>query len=169
MEKTMQKLDAASPQAMSTDFTADNVARLKALFPELVTEGPDGASVDVDVLKALVGERTVGDADERYGFHWHGKRSARQAALTPSTGTLRPCPDDSVAWDDTRHLVIEGDNLDVMKLLHKSYAGKVKLVYIDPPYNTGSDFVYPDDFSDSIRHYLAMTGQTQGGMKRSTN
>ncbi|MCA3835896.1 site-specific DNA-methyltransferase, partial [Burkholderia sp.] len=169
MEKTMQKLDAASPQAMSTDFTADNVARLKALFPELVTEGPDGASVDVDVLKALIGERTVGDADERYGFHWHGKRSARQAALTPSTGTLRPCPDDSVAWDDTRHLVIEGDNLDVMKLLHKSYAGKVKLVYIDPPYNTGSDFVYPDDFSDSIRHYLAMTGQTQGGVKRSTN
>ena len=165
----MQKLDAASPQAMSTDFTADNVARLKALFPELVTEGPNGASVDVDVLKALVGERTVGDADERYGFHWHGKRSARQAALTPSTGTLRPCPDDSVAWDDTRHLVIEGDNLDVMKLLHKSYAGKVKLVYIDPPYNTGSDFVYPDDFSDSIRHYLAMTGQTDAGVKRSTN
>lgn len=165
----MQKLDAESPQAMSTDFIADNVARLKALFPELVTEGPDGASVDVDVLKALVGERTVGAADERYGFHWHGKRSARQAALTPSTGTLRPCPDDSVAWDDTRHLVIEGDNLDVMKLLHKSYAGKVKLVYIDPPYNTGSDFVYPDDFSDSIRHYLAMTGQTDGGVKRSTN
>ena len=76
----MQKLDAASPQAMSTDFTADNVARLKALFPELVTEGPDGASVDVDVLKALVGDRTVGDADERYGFHWHGKRSARYRA-----------------------------------------------------------------------------------------
>ncbi|MCA7960857.1 site-specific DNA-methyltransferase [Burkholderia multivorans] len=169
MEKTMQKLDAANPLAMSTDFTADNVARLKALFPELVTEGPEGVSVNVDVLKTLVGDRTVSDADERYGFHWHGKRDARQAALTPSTGTLRPCPDDSVAWDDTRHLMIEGDNLDVMKLLHKSYAGKVKLVYIDPPYNTGNDFVYADDFSDSIRHYLAMTGQTEGGVKRSTN
>ncbi|MDN7712278.1 site-specific DNA-methyltransferase [Burkholderia multivorans] len=169
MEKTMQKLDAANPLAMSTDFTADNVARLKALFPELVTEGPEGVSVNVDVLKTLIGDRTVSDADERYGFHWHGKRDARQAALTPSTGTLRPCPDDSVAWDDTRHLMIEGDNLDVMKLLHKSYAGKVKLVYIDPPYNTGNDFVYADDFSDSIRHYLAMTGQTEGGVKRSTN
>ncbi|CAN0617460.1 adenine-specific DNA-methyltransferase [Burkholderia multivorans] len=165
----MQKLDAASPQACSTDFTADNVARLKALFPELVTEGPDGVSVDVDALKALVGDRAVGDADEKYGFHWHGKRRARQAALTPSTGTLRPCPADSVAWDDTRHLVIEGDNLDVMKLLHKSYAGKVKLVYIDPPYNTGSDFVYPDDFSDSIGHYLSITGQADDGIKRSTN
>lgn len=165
----MQKLDAASPQAFSTDFTADNVARLKALFPELVTEGPDGVSVDVDVLKALIGDRSAGDADEKYGFQWHGKRRARQAALTPSHGTLRPCPADSVAWDDTRHLVIEGDNLDVMKLLHKSYAGKVKLVYIDPPYNTGSDFVYPDDFSDSIRHYLSLTGQADDGVKRSTN
>jgi adenine-specific DNA-methyltransferase len=165
----MQKLDAASPQASSTDFAADNVARLAALFPELVTEGPNGVSIDIDVLKTLVGDRTAGDADEKYGFHWHGKRRARQAALTPSTGTLRPAPADSVAWDDTRHLVIEGDNLDVMKLLNRSYAGKVKLVYIDPPYNTGSDFVYPDDFSDSIRHYLSLTGQADGGVKRGTN
>ena len=88
----MQKLDAASPQAMSTDFTADNVARLKALFPELVTEGPDGASVDVDVLKALVGDRTVGDADERYGFHWHGKRSAPQPRSRRRPARCGPAP-----------------------------------------------------------------------------
>ena len=116
----MHKLDAASPQAYSTDFTADNVARLKALFPELITEGPDGVSVDLDALKTLVGARAVAGPDEKYGFNWHGKRRARQAALTPSTGTLRPVTADSVAWDDTRNLVIEGDNLEVMKLLHRS-------------------------------------------------
>ena len=86
----------------------------------------------------------------------------RQIALTPSTGTLRPCPEDSVDWDTTQNLMIEGDNLEVLKLLQKSYAGKVKLIYIDPPYNTGKDFVYPDNFQDNIRNYLELTGQTDG-------
>ncbi|MBK6854954.1 MAG: site-specific DNA-methyltransferase [Burkholderiales bacterium] len=90
-------------------------------------------------------------------------------ALTPSTGTLRPCPNDSVDWDMSQNLMIEGDNLEVLKLLQKSYAGKVKVIYIDPPYNTGNDFVYPDNFQDNIKNYLEITGQIQGGSKVSTN
>jgi adenine-specific DNA-methyltransferase len=124
--------------------------------------------VNVDVLKQLLGQ-TVTDAEEKYGLNWHGKRKARQLALTPSTGTLRPCPEDSVAWDTTRNLMIEGDNLEVLKLLQKSYAGKVKLIYIDPPYNTGKDFVYPDNFQDNISNYLQLTGQVEGGQKISSN
>jgi adenine-specific DNA-methyltransferase len=165
----MKKLTANDPETKSTDLVAENIARLKALFPELVTEGPDGAAVNVDVLKALVGDKTVTDCDEKYGLNWHGKRRARQLALTPSTGTLRPCPEDSVDWDTTQNLMIEGDNLEVLKLLQKSYAGKVKLIYIDPPYNTGKDFVYPDDFQDNIRNYLELTGQVEGGRKISSN
>ena len=110
------------------------------------------------MLKALVGDQTVTDADEKYGLNWHGKRRARQLALTPSTGTLRPCPEDSVDWDTTRNLMIEGDNLEVLKLLQKSYAGKVKLIYIDPPYNTGKDFVYPDNFQDNIKNFETLMG-----------
>ncbi|MCU0869455.1 MAG: site-specific DNA-methyltransferase, partial [Burkholderiales bacterium] len=165
----MKKLAATDPETMSPDLVAENLQRLKALFPDLITEGPDGAAVNVDVLKALVGDRTVTDADEKYGLGWHGKRRARQLALTPSTGTLRPCPEDSLDWETTQNLMIEGDNLEVLKLLQKSYAGKVKLIYIDPPYNTGKDFVYPDDFRDSIRNYLELTGQVEGGRKISSN
>ncbi|WP_317963242.1 site-specific DNA-methyltransferase [Methylocaldum szegediense] len=165
----MKKLTLNDPETRSLDGVAENIRRLKALFPELVTEGPNGAAVNVDVLKALVGDATVTDADEKYGLNWHGKRRARQLALTPSTGTLRPCPEDSVDWDTTQNLMIEGDNLEVLKLLQKSYAGKVKLIYIDPPYNTGKDFVYPDDYQDSIKNYLELTGQVEGGRKISTN
>ena len=165
----MQKLEASSPQAQSADLVAANIEQLKALFPELITEGPSGAAVNVDVLKTLVGDETVTDAEEKYGLNWHGKRRARQLALTPSTGTLRPCPEDSVDWDTTKNLMIEGDNLEVLKLLQKSYAGKVKLIYIDPPYNTGSDFVYPDTFQDNIKNYLELTGQLESGRKISSN
>lgn len=165
----MKKLTAGDPETVSPDLAAANLERLKALFPELVTEGPDGSAVNVDVLKALVGDKTVTDADEKYGLNWHGKRQARQLALTPSTGTLRPCPEESVDWDTTQNLMIEGDNLEVLKLLQKSYAGKVKLIYIDPPYNTGQDFVYPDNFRDSISNYLAITGQIDGGQAISSN
>ncbi len=165
----MNKLQPNDPETRSPDLVAENIEKLKALFPELVTEGPDGAAVNVDVLKQLIGDRTVTDADEKYGLNWHGKRRARQLALTPSTGTLRPCPEDSVDWDTTQNLMIEGDNLEVLKLLQKSYAGKVKLIYIDPPYNTGKDFVYPDDFTDNIRNYLELTGQVEGGRKISSN
>lgn len=165
----MKKLEANSPQAQSADLVDANIQQLKALFPELITEGPNGVAVNVDVLKTLVGDQTVTDAEEKYGLNWHGKRRARQLALTPSTGTLRPCPEESVDWDTTKNLMIEGDNLEVLKLLQKSYAGKVKLIYIDPPYNTGKDFVYPDNFQDNVKNYLEITGQIAGGQKISTN
>ena len=165
----MKKIDINSPEAQSADLVAGNIDQLKALFPELITEGPNCTAVNLDVLKALVGDQTVTDADEKYGLNWHGKRRARQLELTPSTGTLRPCPDESVDWDTTQNLMIEGDNLEVLKLLQKSYAGKVKLIYIDPPYNTGKDFVYPDNFQDNIKNYLELTGQVEGGQKISSN
>ncbi|CAG0980868.1 hypothetical protein BURK1_01737 [Burkholderiales bacterium] len=166
----MKKLTAADPETESPDFQAENLAALRALFPDLVTEGPGGVTVNLDVLKQLVGDRTVTDAEEKYGLNWHGKRRARQLSLSPSTGTLRPCPEDSVDWDTTQNLMIEGDNLEVLKLLQKSYAGKVKLIYIDPPYNTGNDFIYPDNLQDNIRNYLEVTGQTdEGGKKLSSN
>jgi len=166
----MKPLTATDPETKSPDLAAENLAKLRALFPELVTEGKDGVAVNLDVLKQLVGDQTVTDVEEKYGLNWHGKRRARQLALTPSTGTLRPCPEDSVDWDTTQNLMIEGDNLEVLKLLQKSYAGKVKLIYIDPPYNTGKDFVYPDNFRDNIQNYLELTGQTgEGGRKLSSN
>lgn len=169
MNDVMKKIELDSPESQSANLLAGNIAQLKALFPELITEGPNGTAVNVDVLKALVGDATVADADEKYGLNWHGKRRARQLALAPSTGTLRPCPEESVEWDTTKNLMIEGDNLEVLKLLQKSYAGKVKLIYIDPPYNTGKDFVYPDNFQDNIRNYLELTGQIEGGQKISSN
>jgi adenine-specific DNA-methyltransferase len=166
----MQKITALDPESHSPDLVAENIAKLKELFPELLTEGENGSSVNLDVLKSLVGDQTVTDAEEKYGLNWHGKRKARQLALTPSTGTLRPCPEDSVDWDTTQNLMIEGDNLEVLKLLQKSYAGKVKMIYIDPPYNTGRDFVYPDNFQDNISNYLALTGQVgEDGKKLSSN
>lgn len=166
----MKPITAQDPETKSPDFAAENLDKLKELFPELVTEGAEGAAVNVDVLKALVGDRTVADADEKYGLNWHGKRRARQLALTPSTGTLRPCPEDSVDWDTTQNLMIEGDNLEVLKLLQKSYAGKVKLVYIDPPYNTGNDFIYRDNYQNILQNYLSLTGQLgEDGRKFSTN
>ena len=137
----MKKLTAEDMETKSPDLVAGNIEQLKALFPEAFTEG----KVDFEVLKQLLGG-AVDEREEKYGLNWHGKRRARQLALTPSTGTLRPCPEDSVDWDTTQNLMIEGDNLEVLKLLQKSYAGKVKLIYIDPPYNTGKDFVYPDNF-----------------------
>lgn len=160
----MQKLTATDPVTHSADILAENLEQLKALFPEAFTEG----RVDFDVLKQLLGG-AIEEREEKYGLNWHGKRGARQLALTPSTGTLRPCPQDSVDWDTTQNLMIEGDNLEVLKLLQKSYAGKVKLIYIDPPYNTGNDFVYPDDFRDNIRNYQELTGQVEGGRKISSN
>jgi adenine-specific DNA-methyltransferase len=160
----VQKLTDQDPETQSADLIGGNIEQLKALFPEAFTEG----KMDFDVLKQLLGG-AVDEREEKYGLNWHGKRRARQIALTPSTGTLRPCPEESVDWDTTQNLMIEGDNLEVLKLLQKSYAGKVKLIYIDPPYNTGKDFVYPDDFRDNIKNYLELTGQLEGGKKISSN
>lgn len=141
----MQKIELNDPETKSADILTENIDAVKALLPEAFTEG----RIDFEVLKQLLGG-AVDDRDEKYGLNWHGKRRARQIALTPSTGTLLPCTEDSVDWDTTRNLMIEGDNLEVLKLLQKSYAGKVKLIYIDPPYNTGEDFVYPDDYADNL-------------------
>jgi len=158
------KIIANDPETQSADILAGNIEQLKTLFPEAFTED----KVDFDVLKQLLGG-AVDEREEKYGLNWHGKRRARQLALTPSTGTLRPCPEDSVDWDTTQNLMIEGDNLEVLKLLQKSYAGKVKLIYIDPPYNTGKDFVYPDNFQDNIKNYMELTEQVEGGRKISSN
>lgn len=160
----IEKLTLNDPETQSADIVAGNVAALQALFPEAFSEG----RIDFEVLKQVLGG-AVDDREEKYGLNWHGKRRARQIALTPSTGTLLPCPQDSVDWDKTQNLMIEGDNLEVLKLLQKSYAGKVKLIYIDPPYNTGKDFVYPDDFRDNIKNYLELTGQIEGDKKISSN
>jgi adenine-specific DNA-methyltransferase len=160
----MKKLDAESPETKSADIISGNVEVLKSLFPDAFTEG----KIDFEVLKALLGG-SVDEREEKYGLNWHGKRRARQIALTPSAGTLLPCPEESVDWETTRNLMIEGDNLEVLKLLQKSYAGKVKLIYIDPPYNTGGDFVYPDNFRDNISNYLEITGQVEGGKKVASN
>ena len=157
----MKRIKAGDPLSRSADETADNLNRLRKVFPEAFAEG----KVDFDVLRQLLGD-AVDDGDEKYGLNWHGKRKARQLALTPSTGTLRPCPEESVDWNTTQNLMIEGDNLEVLKLLQKSYAGKVKLIYIDPPYNTGKDFVYRDDYRDSIRNYLEVTGQVDGKRRK---
>ena len=157
----MQKLIANDPETRSADIVADNIEHLKALFPEAFTED----KIDFEVLKQLLGGE-IADREEKYGLNWHGKRRARQLALTPSTGTLRPCPQESVDWDTTQNLMIEGDNLEVLKLLQKSYAGKVKLIYIDPPYNTGKDFVYPDDYRDNMQNYQRLTGQTDDGNRK---
>ena len=157
----MRKIVANDPETRSSDVVSENVEHLKTLFPEVLTEG----KIDFEVLKLLLGAG-LDEREEKYGLNWHGKRQARQLALAPSTGTLRPCPAESVNWDTTQNLMIEGDNLDVLKLLQKSYAGKVKLIYIDPPYNTGNEFIYPDDFTDSIKNYLSLTGQTDHNNNR---
>jgi adenine-specific DNA-methyltransferase len=150
--------------AKSLDIVPENIRLLRNVFPDAFTEG----KVDFDVLKQILGE-AVDEREEKYGLNWHGKRRARQLALTPSAGTLRPCREDSTDWGVTKNLVIEGDNLEVLKLLQKCYAGKVKLIYIDPPYNTGKDFIYPDNFQDNIKNYLELTGQVEGGKKMASN
>ena len=164
-EDNVKKIQAGYPETMSQDVVTQNIEQLQELFPDAWTEG----KLDFEVLKQLLGG-VVDDREEKFGLNWHGKRNARRLALTPSSGTLRPCPDESVEWDMTQNLLIEGDNLEVLKLLQKSYSGKVKMIYIDPPYNTGHDFVYPDDYQDSIGHYLQLTGQIDGtGAKLTSN
>ena len=146
----MEKMDGKS-----LDLVKTNIEALKQLFPEVVTEG----KIDFEKLKILLGEN-IEKRNERYEFTWHGKTQAMKLAQTPSTGTLRPDKESSKNWDTTQNLYIEGDNLEVLKLLQKSYFGKIKMIYIDPPYNTGKDFVYKDDFRDNIKNYKEMTKQT---------
>ncbi|MCG7983367.1 MAG: site-specific DNA-methyltransferase [Candidatus Thiodiazotropha lotti] len=151
----------------SVDIVSENIERLKELFPESFSE----EGVNFDVLRQLLGDAKVLDeGEEKYGLNWHGKKKARQIALTPSTGTLLPCAEESIDWDTTQNLFIEGDNLEVLKLLQKSYANKIKMIYIDPPYNTGKEFIYPDKFQENLDTYLKYTGQVDDeGIKFSSN
>ena len=158
----MTKLDGKTP-----DLAVENIEQLRQIFPDVFEEG----KIDFDKFKQVLGEY-VDDEKERYNFTWNGKGKALRLAQTPTTGTLRPCPEEgeSKNWDDTQNLYIEGDNLEVLKLLQKSYHGKIKMIYIDPPYNTGGDFVYPDDFSNSIENYKRITGQVDDeGKQLGTN
>ncbi len=156
----MQNLDGKSK-----DLINENIEKLKEIFPEVFSEG----KIDFSKLEEELGSFKT-DENERYNFTWNGKSEAKKIALTPSTGTLRPCKEESKDWDTTQNLYIEGDNLEVLKLLQKSYHKKVKMIYIDPPYNTGKDFVYKDNFRDNIKNYLEITGQVDSdGNKLSTN
>lgn len=136
------------------DIAEENIQKLRTIFPDVFTEN----KVDFEKLQQILGKH-IETSNERYNFSWNGKAKALRIAQTPSTGTLRPCKEESKDWDTTQNLYIEGDNLEVLKLLQKSYQSKVKMIYIDPPYNTGNDFVYPDDFTDSIENYKIITGQ----------
>jgi len=139
---------------------------LLRLFPEIATEG---GKLDFDRLKLALGE-AVDVGRERYGMNWPGKADCFRTIQAPSMGTLRPAPEESVNFDTTENLIIEGDNLEVLKLLQKSYLGKVKLIYIDPPYNTGNDFIYPDNYTESLQTYLEYTGQVDAqGRKFGSN
>jgi adenine-specific DNA-methyltransferase len=154
-------------EGQSLDIISENIEKLKGLFPEACSEG----GINFETLRQLLGDESVLDeGEEKYGLNWHGKKKARQIALTPSTGTLLPCPAESVEWEKTQNLFIEGDNLEVLKLLQKAYANKVKMIYIDPPYNTGGEFIYPDRFQENLDTYLKYTGQIDDdGQKFSSN
>lgn len=139
---------------LSLDIEKQNIEKIKELFPETVKEG----KIDFDMLRAFLGDK-VDDSKEKYQFTWNGKAKAIKLAQVPSTTTLRPCKEKSKDWNTTKNLYIEGDNLEVLKQLQKTYYGEIKIIYIDPPYNTGNDFVYKDNFSDGIENYKIQTNQ----------
>tara|TARA_B110000902_G_scaffold263295_1_gene342034 strand:- start:674 stop:1150 length:477 start_codon:yes stop_codon:yes gene_type:complete len=148
----IKKINLGDPVSQSADLVHNNIEKLKTLFPEIVTEG----KIDFKVLQQVLGEE-LEEAEEYYRFTWAGKSQARREAHKPSTGTLRPAKEESLDWDTTENMYIEGDNLEVLKLLQKSYAGKIKMIYIDPPYNTGKDFVYKDNYKDNLKNYQEVT------------
>lgn len=164
----------------SLDVTGSNIKKIQQLFPNCVTErlGKDGKpelAIDFEKLQAELSNEIIGEGEERYQFTWPDKRAANRLANTPTTMTLRPCREESVDFDHTQNLYIEGDNLDVLKVLRETYLGKVKMIYIDPPYNTGNDFVYNDDFAQSRSEFEETSGlfdeegnQTIDPMQRNT-
>ena len=160
----MEKLNGTS-----MNLIQENVKKLKEIFPEIFIEG----KIDFDLLRQICsggGIHKLENSKERYSLTWNGKSEARQIAQEVSTGTLRPAKEESKNWDSTENIYIEGDNLEVLKLLQKSYHGKIKMIYIDPPYNTGKDFVYKDNFIDNIENYKGITGQiNKEGIKLTTN
>ena len=155
----------------SNNIIQDNVIKLKEIFPEIVTED----KIDFDKLKLILGNN-IDENPEKYNFTWPGKTQAIKESQKTSSGTLKPCKEESKNWDSTENLYIEGDNLEVLKLLQKSYNNKIKMIYIDPPYNTGKDFIYSDNYKDNLENYLKLSGQVvkEGeresiGIKLSTN
>jgi len=149
----------------SHNILTDKTTELLRIFPEIRTEG---GQIDFDKLKLALGQ-TIDVGRERYGMNWPGKAECFKIIQAPSLGTLLPCPDESVDFDTTENLIIEGDNLEVLKLLQKAYLGKVKMIYIDPPYNTGNDFIYPDNYTESLQTYLEYTGQVDSSGKKFNN
>ena len=145
----MKKLDKNS-----VDLVKENIEKLKEIFPDIFTED----KIDFEKLKENLGE-FVEESDEKYSFTWFGKKKANKIALTPTKATLRPDKESSKNWDTTKNIYIEGDNLEVLQVLQKAYYKKIKLIYIDPPYNTGKDFIYKDNYKDNLKNYLSMTGQ----------
>jgi len=141
------------------DLATEQIERLKQIFPECVTEG----QVDFDQLRATLGDADALAGEDTYSFTWAGKQEAFRAIQAPSAASLAPAPEESVNWDETQHLFIAGENLEVLKLLYKSYFGRIKMIYIDPPYNTGNDFIYRDDYRQPRRAYLEKTGQIDAG------
>jgi adenine-specific DNA-methyltransferase len=161
----MPKNEPKKVDLKSMDVVEDQKRKLKAVFPNVFNED----RVDFDRLKLTLGE-DVDAGQERYGMTWPGKAECMKVIQQPSIGTLKPSKKESVDFDKTENLFIEGDNLEVMKLLQNSYYGKIKMIYIDPPYNTGKEFIYPDKYSESLETYLAYTGQVDDEGKRfSTN
>lgn len=160
MEKKIQEMSGKS-----ADLVQENIQKLLTMFPEVLTEG----KIDFDKLRLVLGD-AVEQNNEKYEFNWYGKKEAMQLAQQPTVATLKPNMEKSLNWDETDNLYIEGDNLEVLKVLQKSYSNKVKLIYVDPPYNTGKDFVYKDNFKDSIKNYLQQTGQVDNdGNKLNVN
>ncbi len=153
MTNNSDHLDLASP-----NLVHQNIEKIAALFPNCVTETAEGKAIDFDLLKQELSEQIVDGTKERYRLEWPGKREAIVTANLPTNNTLRPIVQDSVNFDSTQNIYIEGDNLEVLKLLQESYLGKIKMIYIDPPYNTGKDFVYKDNFTQSTEDFKADSG-----------
>ncbi len=157
--------DINETPSTTPDFRTELAAQLAELVPEAIADG----KVDVTKLKELLAE-DAGSESERFGLFWPGKRRALKAAQEPTTATLKPCPELSKDWDTTQNVFIEGDNLEVLKTLQRHYHGKIKMIYIDPPYNTGQDFIYPDNYQEGLQTYLEFTKQVdKDGKKLSTN
>lgn len=178
----MTTIDGKSPNlAHETTATIHDLLMEPAIRERLAQICPDAfcdGDLQMDLLLEAMGKyhttedikELVVDENERYEFRWSGKQKAKYESQKSSTGTLRPCPEESKNWDTTQNLYIEGDNLEVLKILKRAYAGKIKMIYIDPPYNTGKDFVYKDDYTDNLKNYLEQTGQlTAEGKAKSSN
>ncbi len=165
MKNSIIKIDNKNMLSNGMDIVKKNLEVIQNIFPEVVKDG----EVDFDALKAILG-CPDSPKNERFNFTWHGKEKSRMLAQSPSNGTLRPLVTESINWETSNNIFVEGDNVEVLKVLQKSYHNSVKMIYIDPPYNTGNDFVYKDDFSDNIKNYLEFTGQLDsGGKKIGTN